>query len=663
MAVHMPDIGSNPNSGDSLSPNTTPKGSSPGDSFLALLALATDNSQSLASPVESSSSPHKTSKLLAPASTAKATARPANNLSANLAKASASYSSQPMPEKAPEAKITPAKTKSGNAPLLIPPDTAIPEGTTLKLSVPASVPMSSVSLKPVTADLPRLETDQISPVKTTPTGMTAIPTPASSVPIRTASVASPSAAQVIPQTTAEVANTTGVAAVPPLAPSVPIHAASVAKPSASDPVPAALGTFLQTPQETAPQEFSSSKSAGTPNGIAPATRTSSATSTVSEDPDQRGDNAEVSTQGTTTSDNLVSVFAGGDQGHDSTKPTVVAPAIQDYINSLVAPSLAYHPNVPVTGAVAKSTPSALPVRHNDPEPTYISQTHQESMSASTPPPDTTQSTQHPPSVKETAKTGEHTTASAAHPSIASDKPSPAPLTNNSGHSGTHDDSNAAQSGASELKATPQSNGTSSPDARSTFSDAMASKLVGITPTKETSTSSVATTPVSSAPLSQPAEAARTQSTRTDADYSDQQPALAATTQPAIHSAKLVAQAAQSELRVGFHAGEFGNVDIRTSMVRSQLTAEISVEHGELRNLLAVELPHLQAKLAEHPFTATNIALNNHTGGGSSNSKQAYQQNAHASQGASSQTGEPQSASALTSLADSQLVTTQLDVHA
>jgi len=130
---------------------------------------------------------------------------------------------------------------------------------------------------------------------------------------------------------------------------------------------------------------------------------------------------------------------------------------------------------------------------------------------------------------------------------------------------------------------------------------------------------------------------------------------------AVHSARLVNQAGQSELRVGFKAGEFGNVDIRTLMVHSRVTAEISVEHGELRNLLATELPHLQEKLAENPLTPANVMLSNYAGGSSPGSRNAYQQNAHHPQNSNARDNGPQASPAST-LLDQYVPSTQLDVH-
>lgn len=89
----------------------------------------------------------------------------------------------------------------------------------------------------------------------------------------------------------------------------------------------------------------------------------------------------------------------------------------------------------------------------------------------------------------------------------------------------------------------------------------------------------------------------------------------------VHSAKLVERIGEAELRLGIRAGEFGSVDIRTSMVRNQFTAEISVERGELGRVMAAELPSLQNRLTEQRVPVANITLQNHTGSQSTTSEQ------------------------------------------
>jgi flagellar hook-length control protein FliK len=82
----------------------------------------------------------------------------------------------------------------------------------------------------------------------------------------------------------------------------------------------------------------------------------------------------------------------------------------------------------------------------------------------------------------------------------------------------------------------------------------------------------------------------------------------------INSAKLVERMGESELRLALRTGEFGNVDIRTSMVRNQFTAEISVERGDLGRVMAADLPSLQNRLTEQALPVANITLQNHSGG-------------------------------------------------
>ena len=81
----------------------------------------------------------------------------------------------------------------------------------------------------------------------------------------------------------------------------------------------------------------------------------------------------------------------------------------------------------------------------------------------------------------------------------------------------------------------------------------------------------------------------------------------------VHSAKLVERMGETELRLGIRAGEFGSVDVRTSMVRNQFTAEISTERGELGRALAAELPSLQNRLTDQRVPVANITLQSHTG--------------------------------------------------
>jgi flagellar hook-length control protein FliK len=82
-------------------------------------------------------------------------------------------------------------------------------------------------------------------------------------------------------------------------------------------------------------------------------------------------------------------------------------------------------------------------------------------------------------------------------------------------------------------------------------------------------------------------------------------------------AKLMERAGETELRVGIQAGEFGSVDIRTSMVRGQFSAEISVEQRELGRAMTAELPALHNRFEEQRLPLANIILQDHSHAGGS----------------------------------------------
>lgn len=118
------------------------------------------------------------------------------------------------------------------------------------------------------------------------------------------------------------------------------------------------------------------------------------------------------------------------------------------------------------------------------------------------------------------------------------------------------------------------------------------------------------------------QASRLETESTGVAQSQTQPQTAAG-YPAsvVNSAKLVERIGETEIRLGIRAGEFGNVDIRTLMVRNQLSAEISAERGEMGRALAAELPSLQNRLSEQRVPMSDITVQNHTGGQSAASEQ------------------------------------------
>jgi len=66
--------------------------------------------------------------------------------------------------------------------------------------------------------------------------------------------------------------------------------------------------------------------------------------------------------------------------------------------------------------------------------------------------------------------------------------------------------------------------------------------------------------------------------------------------PVINTAKLIQSMGQSEMRVGMRSTEFGNISISTSATKDSISAQISLDHGELARTLATHLPEIQASM-------------------------------------------------------------------
>ena len=66
--------------------------------------------------------------------------------------------------------------------------------------------------------------------------------------------------------------------------------------------------------------------------------------------------------------------------------------------------------------------------------------------------------------------------------------------------------------------------------------------------------------------------------------------------PGASSAQLIQSAGQTEMRLGMHSAEFGNISISTSVSHQAISAQISLDHSELGRALAVHLPAIEEKL-------------------------------------------------------------------
>ena len=84
--------------------------------------------------------------------------------------------------------------------------------------------------------------------------------------------------------------------------------------------------------------------------------------------------------------------------------------------------------------------------------------------------------------------------------------------------------------------------------------------------------------------------------------------------PVINTAKLIQSMGQSEMRVGMRSTDFGNISISTSATRDLISAQISLEHGELARTLATHLPEMQAKFGGNQAMNVRIDLNGQPAG-------------------------------------------------
>jgi hypothetical protein len=65
---------------------------------------------------------------------------------------------------------------------------------------------------------------------------------------------------------------------------------------------------------------------------------------------------------------------------------------------------------------------------------------------------------------------------------------------------------------------------------------------------------------------------------------------------AINTARVIQTMNETEMRVGMHSSEFGDISIRTMVTQQQMQAQISVDHSELVSALSAHIPSVQAKL-------------------------------------------------------------------
>jgi hypothetical protein len=104
----------------------------------------------------------------------------------------------------------------------------------------------------------------------------------------------------------------------------------------------------------------------------------------------------------------------------------------------------------------------------------------------------------------------------------------------------------------------------------------------------------------------------------------------------INSAKLIQTMGETEMHVGMHSAEFGDISIRTSLSQQQMVTEISLDHNDLSQAIATHLSTMQAKLGQDYGLQASIQINNQgsslSGGQGNSSQRDQQQFSNSSQG-------------------------------
>jgi hypothetical protein len=133
----------------------------------------------------------------------------------------------------------------------------------------------------------------------------------------------------------------------------------------------------------------------------------------------------------------------------------------------------------------------------------------------------------------------------------------------------------------------------------------------------------------------------------------------------VQTARLVQNLSESELRVGIQSGEFGKIDIHTSINQSQISARIYVEHDELGKALALGLPQLHEKLSvDHRIDAQIQLYNSGSSYSSGADRQQDQQQRTFGQNGSASRDVNDSSPVVETVPEpsSTVVTTGLDMH-
>lgn len=77
--------------------------------------------------------------------------------------------------------------------------------------------------------------------------------------------------------------------------------------------------------------------------------------------------------------------------------------------------------------------------------------------------------------------------------------------------------------------------------------------------------------------------------------------------PAINAARLIQSMNNSEMRVGIHSNDFGNISISASTNRDAISAQIALEHTELAKQITANLPEIREALGNRHLNVQVVA--------------------------------------------------------
>jgi hypothetical protein len=79
--------------------------------------------------------------------------------------------------------------------------------------------------------------------------------------------------------------------------------------------------------------------------------------------------------------------------------------------------------------------------------------------------------------------------------------------------------------------------------------------------------------------------------------------------PGVNAARVIQTMSESEMRVGMHSVEFGEISVRTLVSQQQLVAQITVDHRDLGAAIFSHIPLAQAKLGNDYGIHASIEVN------------------------------------------------------